>query len=259
MGKRKEIKFLCKDGQTREGRQDGVMFWIRKDQKRERDGLPAFYVAANDIKGKGRTIYTAGHEYFTLEGAKELCQQIMAGEANLAERKARYAAEDIEKERRAVAAATEQAKAFRDKLEAAGISYHELMVLEQAHEDLGNMARNILLGWENGEGFHMSENTMLVPQIGINMEQATANCEELAKAIREITAGVLTTVNSFCRWIQRVAAEVAAQQEMETALRWASVDNRPLYNRYRHTKKKRIRKKYAKRILEWYRTEVAPC
>lgn len=95
----------------------------------------------------------------------------------------------------------------------------------------------------------MNENTMLVPQMGINMEQATANCEELAKAIREITAGVLTTVNSFCRWVQRVVAEVAAQQEMETALRWASVDNRPLYNRYRHTKKKRIRKKYAKRIL----------
>ena len=109
----------------------------------------------------------------------------------------------------------------------------------------------------------MNENTMLVPQMGINMEQATANCEELAKAIREMTAGVLTTVNSFCRWIRKVAAEVAAevaaQQEMETALRWASVDNRPLYNRYRHTKKKRIRKKYAKRILEWYRTEVAPC
>ena len=110
-----------------------------------------------------------------------------------------------------------------------------------------------------GRVFHISENTMLVPQMGINMEQATANCEELAKAIHEITAGVLTTVNSFCRWIQRVAAEVAAQQEMEMALRWASVDNRPLYNRYRHTKKKRIRKKYAKRILEWYRTEVAPC
>lgn len=90
----------------------------------------------------------------------------------------------------------------------------------------------------------MSENTMLVPQMGINMEQATANCEELAKAIHEITAGVLTTVNSFCRWIQQVAAEVAAQQEMETALRWASVDNRPLYNRYRHTKKKRIDRSY---------------
>ena len=73
----------------------------------------------------------------------------------------------------------------------------------------------------------MNENTMLVPQIGINMEQAEANCEELAKAIREITAGVLTTVNSFCRWIQRVAAEVAAQQEMEMALRWASLTALP--------------------------------
>ena len=40
-----------------------------------------------------------------------------------------------------------------------------------------------------GRVFHMSENTMLVPQMGINMEQATANCEELAKAIHEITAG----------------------------------------------------------------------
>lgn len=153
MGKRKEIKFMCRDGRTFEGRQDGVLFWIRENQILRRRGLPCYYVAANDTKGKGRTIYTAGHEYFTLEGAKELCQQIMAGEANLAERKARYAAEDIEKERRAVAAATEQAKAFRDKLEAAGISYHELMALEQAHEDLGNMAHNILLGWENGEGF----------------------------------------------------------------------------------------------------------
>ena len=74
----------------------------------------------------------------------------------------------------------------------------------------------------------MSENTMLVPQIGINMEQAEANCEELAKAIREITAGVLTTVNSFCRWVQRVVAEVAAQQEMETALRQFRVIDRAL-------------------------------
>jgi len=153
MGKRKEIKFLCKDGQTREGRQDGVMFWIRKDQKREQDGLPCYYVAANDTKGKGRTVFTGDHEYFTLEDAKELCQQIMAGEANLAERKARYAAEDMEKERRAVAAATEQAKAFRDKLEAAGISYHKLLALEEARRDMNDLAHHILLGWENGEGF----------------------------------------------------------------------------------------------------------
>ena len=152
MGKRKEIKFLCKDGQTREGRQDGVMFWIRKDQKREQDGLPAFYVAANDIKGKGRTIYTAGHEYFTLEGAKELCQQIMAGEANLAERKARYAAE-VADDRAEIAAAVKSAKAFRDKLEGVGISYHKLLALEEARRDMNDLAHHILLGWENGEGF----------------------------------------------------------------------------------------------------------
>ena len=44
----------------------------------------------------------------------------------------------------------------------------------------------------------MSENTMLVPQMGINMEQATANCEELAKAIHEITAGGPTPAKKFC-------------------------------------------------------------
>ena len=77
----------------------------------------------------------------------------MAGEASLAERKARYAAEDMEKERRAVAAATEQAKAFRDKLEAAGISYHKLLALEEARRDMNDLAHHILLGWENGEGF----------------------------------------------------------------------------------------------------------
>ncbi len=153
MGKRKDIQFMCRDGRTFEGRQDGLLVWILENRIRRQQGLPCYYVAANDTKGKGRTVFTGDHEYFTLEDAKELCQQIMAGEANLAERKARYAAEDMEKERRAVAAATEQAKAFRDKLEATGISYHELLALEQAHEDLGNMAHNILLGWENGEGF----------------------------------------------------------------------------------------------------------
>ena len=55
-----------------------------------------------------------------------------------------------------IAAAVKVAKAFRDKLEAAGISYHKLLALEEARrdmKDLGNMAHNILLGWENGEGF----------------------------------------------------------------------------------------------------------
>ena len=60
---------------------------------------------------------------------------------------------EVADDRAEIAAAVKSAKAFRDKLEAAGISYHELLALEQAHEDLGDMAHNILLGWENGEGF----------------------------------------------------------------------------------------------------------
>ena len=40
------------------------------------------------------------------------------------------------------------------------------------------------------------------------------------------------------------------------ALLWADAANRPLAARYHRTKKKRIRKKYAKRILAWYREEI---
>lgn len=96
-------------------------------------------------------------------------------------------------------------------------------------------------------------------ELGVSAEQAAEACRKLGEAWAQATMTIEAVAPAFCRWIQRVAAEVAAQQEMEMALRWASVDNRPLYNRYRHTKKKRIRKKYAKRILEWYRTEVATC
>ena len=97
------------------------------------------------------------------------------------------------------------------------------------------------------------------PEPGVTAEQATEACRKLGEAWAQVTMTIEAMAPAFCRWIRKVAAEVEAQHEMETALRWASVDNRPLYNRYRHTKKKRIRKKYARRILEWYRTEVAPC
>ena len=89
------------------------------------------------------------------------------------------------------------------------------------------------------------------------------DAERLAEAARlllvtwqGIVRAVEEVAGSFGAWLKAVAAEVEAQHEMETALRWASVDNRKLYNRYRHTKKRRTRKKYAKRILKWYRAEV---
>lgn len=83
---------------------------------------------------------------------------------------------------------------------------------------------------------------------------------EAARLLSEVWQNILRTIEevagSLGNWLKAVAAEVEAQHEMETALRWASVDNRKLYNRYRHTKKRRTRKKYAKRILKWYRAEV---
>lgn len=102
-------------------------------------------------------------------------------------------------------------------------------------------------------------NTTTLPEINVDPETVAAVCESLRKAMDSITASFEVVAEAFGKWIQSVAAAVEAQHEMETALRWARCYNRPLYNRYTNTKKKRTRKKYAKRILEWYRTEVAPC
>ena len=93
----------------------------------------------------------------------------------------------------------------------------------------------------------------------IDTAGAVEACRKLTEAWEEATATVAAMAPAFCEWIRKVAAEVEAQHEMETAMRWASVDNRPLYERYHRTKKKRTRRKYAKRILAWYRTEVAAC
>lgn len=66
-------------------------------------------------------------------------------------------------------------------------------------------------------------------------------CDKLAEATRAIVDA----------W-----EAIRAAEEFRKALRWAEAANRPLAARYHRTKKKRIRKKYAKRILAWYREEI---
>ena len=95
-----------------------------------------------------------------------------------------------------------------------------------------------------------------IPPPEIDAEQLAEAARLLSVAWQGIVRAVEEVTGSFGAWLKAVAAEVEAQHEMETALRWASVDNRKLYNRYRHTKKRRTRKKYTKRILKWYRAEV---
>lgn len=153
MASRKEIKFkpAYRGAKALEGRQDGVIFKIHRSLRPEHVDDPAYSVMATDTKGQGRNISTSRHQYFTLDGAKEFCQQIAAGEIDLEALRAKFDAEDMAKERRAVHKATEEAKEFRAKLEAAGISYETLLDLSAENEALDSMARNILMGLERGE------------------------------------------------------------------------------------------------------------
>ncbi len=73
---------------------------------------------------------------------------------------------------------------------------------------------------------------------------------------REVLVSMEEAVEAFKKWITAVAAQIEEKHELETAMRWASCYYRPAFNRYRHTKKKRTRKKYEKKILAWYREEV---
>ena len=89
----------------------------------------------------------------------------------------------------------------------------------------------------------------------IQRKGAKPTAEKVAEAAETIKALAVIWAEAAAAMRNMVAAMVRAR-EMEKAIRWAEVANRPLAARYHRTKKKRIRKKYAKRILAWYREEV---
>lgn len=92
----------------------------------------------------------------------------------------------------------------------------------------------------------------LLSSMGFTMEQANEAARYLAEAFRIFYEQLAEAVRAVAdAWGAIVAAE-----EFRKALRWAEAANKPLACRYHRTKKKRIRKKYAKRILAWYREEV---
>nr|DAM70955.1 MAG TPA: hypothetical protein [Caudoviricetes sp.] len=150
MAKRKEIKWRREGRGTMTGRQDGIIFRIyRAWDMPEREHT----VSCHDTKGNGRTINTAGYRKFTWEEAVEFCQAIVAGEINLEDLRAEFAAEDAKRERRAIQQAVAEAKEFRGHLEVAGISYNTLLELEALRGNLGSLGHNALLGFERGEGW----------------------------------------------------------------------------------------------------------
>lgn len=150
MAKRKEIKWRWEARGTMIGRQNGIIFRIYHPwDMPEREHTVSCY----DTKGSARTISTAGYRKFTWEEAVEFCQAIAAGEIDLEDLRAEFAAIEAERERQALRKAVEEAKEFRGHLEAAGISYNTQLELEALRGNLGSLGHNALLGFERGEGW----------------------------------------------------------------------------------------------------------
>lgn len=87
---------------------------------------------------------------------------------------------------------------------------------------------------------------------GVSAAEITAAIDTMSK----VWAAVAVTIEEAGRTIRQIVRQFIRAWEFQQAMKWAEAYNRPLAYRYHHTKKKRTRKKYAKRILEWYRTEV---
>ena len=65
-------------------------------------------------------------------------------------------------------------------------------------------------------------------KLGVSAEQATEACRKMGEAWAQIAMTIEAMAPAFCRWIRKVAAEVEAQHEMETALRQFRVIDRAL-------------------------------
>ena len=109
MAKQKEIKFQSVHGALR-GRQNGMEFWIYKAEDLADTCAPAHYVVAYEKSNAPQRVNTGGHQYFHLDGAKEFCQRIAAGEITLEDLQAFYDAEDAAKERAVFREIAEKAK-----------------------------------------------------------------------------------------------------------------------------------------------------
>lgn len=92
----------------------------------------------------------------------------------------------------------------------------------------------------------------LLASMGLTMEQAG----KVAKVMAEAFCTFCVALEEATAAVTKIWGAIQAAEEFRKALRWAEAANRPPAARYHRTKKKRIRKKYAKRILAWYREEI---
>ena len=80
---------------------------------------------------------------------------------------------------------------------------------------------------------------------GVSAEEASAAMATVSK----VWADVIVTVEVAAEGIQALFRAM----ELDTAVYFARVLEHAMAHRYLHTKKKRIRKKYEKRIRAWFR------
>lgn len=104
-------------------------------------------------KGIRKNDQHGGLQKIHLGGGRGVLPAIAAGEIDLEDLRAEFAAIEAERERQALRKAVEEAKEFRGHLEAAGISYNTLLELEALRGNLGSLGHNALLGFERGEGW----------------------------------------------------------------------------------------------------------
>ena len=128
-----------------------------------------------------------------------------------------------------------------------GITDREIPEIDLAEEKPG-----VYLEGEVIDDIRKNAGKMCISEYTFNRELA----EGIAKAWNNVARTMEAAADVFRNWIRSVAEQIEEKHELETAMRWASCYYRPAFNRYRHTKKKRTRKKYEKKILDWYREEV---
>ena len=117
------------------------------------DPTPFWVLAARGSKKDVKALDTKHHRRFeTMEAAAAFCEDLADGKVTLEEIRAQFDAEDVAAEQAAIKAATERARAFRDKLEALNISYATLLDLMDEQMNMGDLSHRILLGYERGEG-----------------------------------------------------------------------------------------------------------
>ena len=120
------------------------------------NGSYYWVVAVRSDKDRPAPAYlnTEGHQHFDSAGEDaEVCADRADGRLNLGQITRDYELRDAAREQAEIREAVRRAKAFRDKLEAAGISYATLLDLERFQDTVGPLANCFLAGYERGEGW----------------------------------------------------------------------------------------------------------